>query len=197
MRKPIWTRFLICLVVLVGGTAVLALSLIPITNAAPQAVNLVDVFPGITFNIPVDIAHAGDGRLFIVEQAGIIRFAPLDTPAVSALTFLDITDRVSAGGETGLLGLAFHPDYVDNGFFYVNYTTSIDDQLYTRISRFNSTADPNVADPASELILLQLAQPFSNHNAGDLAFGPDGYLYFGLGDGGRGGDPDGARPKHR
>ena len=190
MRKPNGSRFLILLVVLVGGTAVLALSLIPLTNAAPQDVNLVDAFPGITFNTPVDIANAGDGRLFIVEQAGVIRVATLDVPATSAPIFLDISSRVNSGGERGLLGLAFHPDYASNGYFYINYNTSIDEQLYTRISRFSVTANPNTADPASELILLQLAQPFANHNAGDLEFGPDGYLYFGLGDGGSGGDPD-------
>lgn len=175
---------------LVGGTAVLAHTLIPITNAAPQAVNLVDAFPGITFNTPVDIAHAGDGRLFIVERAGIIRYATLDAPAASAPTFLNITDRISAGGEGGLLGLAFHPDFASNGYLYVNYVTNVGGQLYTRVSRFTVSANSNVADAGSELILLQLAQPYSNHNGGDLNFGPDGYLYIGLGDGGSGGDPD-------
>jgi uncharacterized repeat protein (TIGR01451 family) len=177
--------------VLVGGTAVLAHTLIPITNAAPEAVNLVEAFPGITFNTPVDIAHAGDGRLFIVERAGTIRSATLDQLATSAPIFLDIVSQVSSGGETGLLGLAFHPNFASNGYFYVNYTTLISSQLHTRISRFSVTESPNVADPASELVLLQLAQPFSNHNGGDLNFGPDGYLYVGLGDGGSGGDPDG------
>lgn len=190
MRQPNWSRFLILLVVLAGGTAVLAHNLTAITNAAPEDVNLVNAFPGITFNTPVDIANAGDGRLFIVERAGTIRFAALDQPAASAPTFLDITGRVSSGGETGLLGLAFHPNYASNGYFYVNYTTSISGQLTTRISRFSVTANPDAADPASELVLLQLAQPFSNHNGGDLNFGPDGYLYIGLGDGGSGGDPD-------
>lgn len=190
MRQPNWNRFLILFVVLVGGTAVLAHTLITPTNAAPETVNLVDAFPGITFNTPVDIAHAGDGRLFIVERAGIIRYATLDAPATSAPTFLNITDRISAGGEGGLLGLAFHPDFANNGYFFVNYVTEIGGQLYTRVSRFSVTANPNVASAGSELVLLQLAQPYSNHNGGDLDFGPDGYLYIALGDGGSGGDPD-------
>ena len=117
MRKLNGSRFLILLVVLAGGTAVLTLSFIPISSAAPETVNLVDAFPGITFNTPVDIANAGDGRLFIVERAGIIRYATLDTPAASAPTFLNITDRVGLGGEGGLLGLAFHPNYASNGYF--------------------------------------------------------------------------------
>ncbi len=190
MRKLNGSRFLILLVVLAGGTAVLTLSFIPISSAAPETVNLVDAFPGTTFNTPVDIANAGDGRLFIVERDGIIRYATLDQPAASAPTFLNITDRIGSGGEGGLLGLAFHPDYANNGHFYVNYTTLVGGQLYTRVSRFSVSANPNAADPASELVLLQLAQPYSNHNGGDLNFGPDGYLYIGLGDGGSGGDPD-------
>lgn len=139
------------------------------------------------FKSPVDIQHAGDGsgRLFIVEQAGVIRIlqngAPLEPP------FLDITDRVNdRGNEQGLLGLAFHPDFASNGFFYVNYTKEGGD---TVIARF--TASGNMADPNSEVQLLNVSQPYPNHNGGGLAFGPDGYLYIALGDGGSGGDPQG------
>lgn len=139
------------------------------------------------FSQPVDIANAGDERLFVVEKAGFIRIIDgagnrLPQP------FLDIDARVnSIASERGLLGLAFHPDYQNNGYFYVNYTNNDGD---TRISRFSRSASgPNEADPNSELILLEVDQPYSNHNAGDLNFGPDGYLYFGMGDGGLGGDP--------
>ncbi len=141
------------------------------------------------FNSPVDIVHAGDERLFIVEQPGRIRIID-GAGEVLPTAFLDIRNRVSSGGERGLLGLAFHPDYADNGYFYVNYTDT-NDPMHTTIARFQVQADDaNVADPASEKILLRVEQPYNNHNAGDLAFGPDGYLYIPLGDGGSGGDPD-------
>lgn len=137
-------------------------------------------------NNPVDIANAGDDRLFIVEQNGVIVWVR-GTNITESGEFLDIDARVRSGGERGLLGLAFHPDYADNGFFYVNYT---DNDGHTVVSRFSVSADdPNRADPDSEKILLTQEQPYSNHNGGDLAFGMDGYLYIGLGDGGSGGDP--------
>jgi glucose/arabinose dehydrogenase len=136
---------------------------------------------------PIGIAHAGDGsgRLFILEKVGRIRI--VRDGALLGGAFLDITDRVGAGGsEQGLLGLAFHPDYAGNGRFFVNYT---DRQGDTVVSRFRvSDGDPMLADPASEVIVLQVAQPAGNHNGGHLAFGPDGYLYVGLGDGGGAGD---------
>lgn len=137
---------------------------------------------------PVDIAHAGDNRLFILEQDGAIWI--LDSNGVKLTTpFLNINPRVrSTGNEQGLLGLAFHPDYAQNGYFYVYYTRETDGD--TRVSRFSrSASDPNVANPDSELILLVQDQPYSNHNGGCIKFGPDGYLYIGLGDGGSGGDP--------
>jgi glucose/arabinose dehydrogenase len=134
---------------------------------------------------PVDIqpAYDGSGRLFIVEKEGFIRTYQddqlLDVP------FLDITDRVNdSGNEMGLLGLAFSPDYKQNGFFFVNYTGADGN---TRISRFH--ADGDTADSNSEDVLLTVKQPYKNHNGGGLAFGPDGYLYAGLGDGGSQGDP--------
>lgn len=139
------------------------------------------------FTRPVDIASAGDERLFIAEQRGIIHILNAQGQRLPT-AFLNIQSRVnSASNERGLLGLVFHPNYAQNGYFYVNYTNSAG---HTRISRFSvSAADPNVADPDSELMILGVNQPYSNHNAGDLNFGPDGYLYFGLGDGGSGGDP--------
>jgi glucose/arabinose dehydrogenase len=138
---------------------------------------------------PVDIQNAGDGsgRLFIVEQAG--RILIYNNGRVSPSPFLNIIDQVgSSGNEQGLLGLAFHPRYAENGLFFVNYT---DRSGNTVIARFHVSDDPNVADPASETPLLRVNQPYPNHNGGALAFGPDGYLYAGLGDGGSGGDPQG------
>lgn len=179
--------FLLCLS-LVGATAVSGYLLVHATTPTAPVINLADAFPHLTFASPVDISHAGDNRLFIVEQVGRIRVTPLDPTTTQSSLFLNISDRVISGGEMGLLGLAFHPNYAQNGYFYVNYTHD-SGQLVTRISRFQVTADPNVADPNSELILLQFAQPASNHNGGDLNFGPDGYLYIGNGDGGSAGDP--------
>ncbi len=136
---------------------------------------------------PVDIQNAGDGsgRLFILEQPGRIRV--VDHGQLLATPFLDITDRVDdSSNEQGLLGLALHPNYEQNGFFYVNYTESGGD---TVIARYQVTGDANTADPNSEKRLLGVRQPFPNHNGGVLAFGPDGFLYLGLGDGGSAGDP--------
>jgi glucose/arabinose dehydrogenase len=138
------------------------------------------------FDNPVDIQNAGDDRLFIVEQDGRIKILNSDG-TTNANNFLDITSIVSSGGERGLLGLAFHPDYANNGYFYVNYTDNSGD---TQISRFSVNAgDPDLADPGSELQLLNEYQPFTNHNGGCVQFGPDGYLYIGMGDGGSSGDP--------
>ncbi len=139
------------------------------------------------FSKPVFVSSApGDStRLFVVEQLGRIEIIRNDT--VLANPFLTIEDSVgSNGGEQGLLGLAFHPSYPDSPYFYVNYT-GIDSA--TRISRFSVTSNPDSANRASEERILLVNQPFANHNAGMLAFGPDGYLYIGLGDGGSGGDP--------
>lgn len=137
---------------------------------------------------PVAMAHAGDERLFVCEQPGRIRVIDaqgqlLPTP------FLDIEEQVvTLGNEQGLLGLAFHPNFNTNGYFYVNYTGNGDS---TTLSRFQvDTNDPNSGLTNSEKVLLKVAQPYRNHNAGDLAFGPDGYLYMALGDGGAGNDPE-------
>jgi len=157
-----------------------------VTNAQ---YNFQVAFPNLTFSNPLDLQHAGDGtnRIFVVEQAGRIKVFPNNPNATTTKTFLDITDRVTSGGETGLLGLAFHPDYENNGYFYVNYTAP--SPLRTVISRFQVTSNPDSADKNSEQILLTFNQPYSNHNGGCVAFGPDGYLYIATGDGGSGGDP--------
>src|SRR5215208_4695211 len=136
---------------------------------------------------PVDLQADGSGRLFVIEKIGRIRI--LQDGQLLEASFLDITDRVgSSGNEQGLLGLAFHPQYAENGRFFVNYTDKNGD---TSISRFQVSDDPNVTDPASEVKVLGVDQPFANHNGGVLVFGPDGYLYVGLGDGGSQGDPFG------
>lgn len=137
---------------------------------------------------PVDIKNCGDDRFFIVEQRGVIKIA--DTAGVQfAKPFLDITLRVQNSNEQGLLGLAFPPNFLISGYFYVNYTAK--NSGVTHISRFRvDSLTPDSADPASEEIILSIYQPFPNHNGGHLAFGPDGYLYIGMGDGGSGGDPD-------
>src|SRR2546427_9646483 len=135
---------------------------------------------------PDGVTHAGDGsgRLFILEQTG--RILIHDGSRVLPSPFLDVSALVSCCGERGLLGLAFHPDYVTNGLFYVDYTNTAGD---TVIARYHVSADANVADLSSARILLTVPQPFANHNGGQLAFGPDGFLYIGMGDGGSGGDP--------
>lgn len=143
------------------------------------------------FDSPVHATHAGDGsgRLFIVEQLGSIWI--MGDEYIDP--FLDlsslITQEVFRGGysEQGLLGLVFHPNYEENGFFYVNYTDLTGDSVIARYSV--STDDPNVADPDSGVTLLTVYQPFANHNGGGLEFGPDGYLYISIGDGGDQGDP--------
>ncbi len=151
--------------------------------------SLQQAFPNLSFTNPVDLQNAGDGsdRLFVVEQAGVISVFQNDADVTSRTRFLNIKARVNdLGFEEGLLGLAFHPDYETNGYFYVDYTTCNPDRIV--ISRFQVTEDPNVADPESELVLLEILDPFENHNGGQLAFGPDGYLYISVGDGGNFGD---------
>ena len=135
---------------------------------------------------PVAITHAGDGsgRLFIVEQAGRIRIH--DGAQLLSTPFLDITAITSSPGERGLLGLAFHPQYAANGRLFVFYTDLSGDVV---VARYQVSANPNLADSASAFILLTIAQPFSNHNGGQIAFGADGFLYVAVGDGGSGGDP--------
>ena len=136
---------------------------------------------------PVSLAHAGDGsgRLFIVQQGGEILIH--DGSRVLPRPFLDLSDLVSCCSERGLLDLAFHPDYPRTGLFFVHYSDRAGD---TVIARYRVSADPNVAEPDSAEILLRAEQPYSNHNGGQIGFGPDGYLYISLGDGGSGGDPE-------
>src|SRR6476661_1231924 len=132
-------------------------------------------------------APSGDlSRLFVVEQTGGIRI--IKDGALLPTPFLDISTKITAGGEQGLLGLAFDPDYASTGRFVVHYTDTNGD---THLSQFTVSSDPDVADPASEQIILTADQPYNNHNGGQVLFGPDGLLYLGLGDGGSEGDPQG------
>jgi glucose/arabinose dehydrogenase len=157
-----------------------------ITPLPPPAPSLALVASGLSTPLFLTAPAGDNSRLFIVEKTGRIRIvkngALLNTP------FLDLSAQVSNGGEQGLLGLAFHPQYAQNGTFVVNYTDPSGD---TRVSRFTVSANPDLANGGSEQVILAVAQPFTNHNGGMVAFGPDGYLYIALGDGGSGGDPQG------
>ncbi len=156
-------------------------------------------FPNISFNRMVFLTHAGDGSgyLFLVLQEGQIIVFQNNDDVESLIVFLDIRDRVDdSENEEGLLGLAFDPHYESNGYFYVHYTAS--SPARSIISRFSVTVDDQQkADIESELVILQINQPYDNHNGGHIAFGPDGYLYIGLGDGGNGGDPYGNGQNNR
>jgi glucose/arabinose dehydrogenase len=133
---------------------------------------------------PVSITHAGDARLFITLQSGLVMI--FDGTRLLTTPFLDVRNLVSNGNERGLLSIAFHPHYAENGFFYVNYTNT---NGHTVVARYHVSSDPNRADANSAQQILFVEQPFENHNGGQLQFGPDGYLYIGMGDGGSGGDP--------
>ncbi|MGI9040445.1 MAG: PQQ-dependent sugar dehydrogenase [Gemmatimonadales bacterium] len=156
----------------------------PPTGTVPLA--LQEVASGLSFPLYLTTPPADTGRLFVVEKGGAIRLVKgggiLPTP------FLDLSAQVSTGSEQGLLGLAFDPQYAANGRFVVHYTDLAGD---TRLSLFRVSADPDLADAATEEVLLTAEQPFPNHNGGQIVFGPDGLLYLGLGDGGGGGDPGG------
>ena len=162
----------------------LLLGLLLATAPAAAQLRLEPVVDGL--ERPVFLTHAGDrsGRLFVVEQAG--RILILAPGGLLAEPFLDIRARVRTGGERGLLGLAFHPRFARNGRYFVNYTRA--DDGATVVAEYRVSADPD-RSRRLERVLLTVPQPFSNHNGGMIAFGPDGFLYIGLGDGGGGGDP--------
>ncbi len=163
-----------------------------LSSYAFSQVGFVNAFPNLSFSLPLFLTHAGDGsnRIFVVQQRGIIKVFPNDSLTTNVQNFIDLSNIVSSSGnERGLLGLAFHPNYSSNRYFFVYYTRQSDGAL--RISRFTTMAgNPNKADSLSELNMLTIAHPTnSNHNGGCLMFGADGYLYMGTGDGGSGGDP--------
>jgi glucose/arabinose dehydrogenase len=165
-------------------------SAIPHFTLIAQPLQLVNAFPNLTFTSPVLLTHPPDGtnRIFVVQQNGIIRVFPNDSAVTSAKTFLNVSSRISTGSERGLLGLAFHPNYASNGYFYIDYTQATTGR--TIVARYSvNPANPDTAIFTSEQVLLDIYQPFSNHNGGNIMFGLDGYLYIGLGDGGSAGDP--------
>ena len=179
---------------------VILLLLSPIIGSAQY--KLRPAFTGLAdFNKPIEMVHADDGtnRLFILQQGGII-YVINNSPSVTVKKiFLNLTSKVSQGSEgseIGLLGIAFHPDYENNRYFYVSYTfdTIVGgfNTYRSRIARYTaSSSNPDSALASSESIILTQPQPYSNHNGGKVAFGPDGYLYISFGDGGSGGDPQG------
>ncbi len=177
----------------VGLEATLAATRRPNLPSAPRSgafdpkgvsVGLSLVKSGFTSPILVTNASDGSGRLFVVERAGLIRI--IAGSSILATPFLDLRGAISTGGERGLLGLAFHPDYPAHPYVYVNFT---DRNGNTAIDRFTVSANPNVASRTGAVRLLTISQPYANHNGGNIAFGPDGYLYIGTGDGGSAGDP--------
>ena len=156
--------------------------------SGPAELHLVRVTGGL--DAPVGITGAGDGsgRIFVNQRAGAVRLVSADG-RLRAEPFVDLTSRILSGGERGLLGLTFHPQFASNRRLFVDYTRAGDGA--TVVSELTASSDGQRADPASERILLVVPQPYANHNGGQLAFGPDGDLYIGLGDGGGGGDPQG------
>ncbi|MBE9460473.1 PQQ-dependent sugar dehydrogenase [Dyadobacter subterraneus] len=161
-----------------------------VDNGPDNTIAAIDAFPALTFSSPVEIKAPADSsnRIFVVEQAGVIKVFDNNSAVSSSTTFLDIKSKVNSGGELGLLGLAFHPNFKTNGYFYVNYTKS--NPLQTVIARYKvNSASGNSADASNETILLTYNQPYTNHKGGSLQFGKDGYLYISAGDGGSAGDP--------
>lgn len=160
----------------------IGISFFSMPGQAQNKIILTPVMSGL--NIPVDIVFDHNNRMYVLEKTGKIKTPGSNSNSV----FLDITDRVNSGAnERGLLGMAFHPKYNENGYVFVNYTGGNGQTVIARYTR--SANDSLIADPSSEKILMTISQPFNNHNAGDLNFGPDGYLYIAMGDGGSGGDP--------
>jgi len=189
-RPPLGEVFFFLLTFLLAGCGG-SYSSTPPPPPTPATFDLIPVAAG--FSNPLDVQQPKDnsGRLFVVEQGGHIQIIQSDG-ARTASPFLDVSTRTgfTSGGETGLLGLAFHPMYLQNRRFFVNYTRTISGQLQSVIAEFTaSSSDPNITDANTENILFTVDQPFSNHNGGGLAFANDGFLYIGLGDGGSGGDP--------
>jgi glucose/arabinose dehydrogenase len=195
MKLKIIAAIAVATVVFIGVIAAVALFNLgqPPTQPPVESAYRVEVaFPNLSFSNPVGLYSANDGtnRLFVLEQEGRIQVFENNPNVSAAQVFLDIRDLVLFGGEQGLLGLAFHPSFAQNGYFYVDYVA--DNPRRTVIARYSvSAGNSDQGDRNSELVLLEVAQPFPNHKGGQLVFGPDGYLYIGLGDGGSAGDPQG------
>lgn len=179
----------ICLLLALSSSPAGSVAAAPAQVTIPPNIKLTPVVSGLTQ--PVFATNAGDhsGRIFIVQQTGQIRI--WNGTTLNATPFLDVSGIIKTGSEQGLLGLAFDPNYASNGFFYIVYTNqaTVGDDVLARYKV--SSGDPNVADAASAQIVLTVSEPETNHNGGMITFGPDGFLYFGLGDGGGGGDQHG------
>jgi glucose/arabinose dehydrogenase len=174
--------------VVASGLATLLLTEVQGADRPVGPVTVERAFPDVSFVRPTFLTHAGDGsdRLYVLEQRGVMW--TFDPAGGAAEQYLDLRDRVNSGGEEGLLGLAFDPAFESNGYFYLYYSAA--DPRRTVLSRF-SVGEGGVADASSELVILEVPQPYANHNGGMIAFGRDGYLFVALGDGGSGGDPHG------
>jgi len=160
----------------------------PSTGGPPPPLTLRPVVAGLTNPVDLQFPNDGTGRFFVVQQPGSILIGVNGT--LLAPSFLDVTSKVHFSGEMGLLGLAFHPQFTQNHKLYVHYDQLVGSQIQSVIAEYQlSAGDANQADPASARILLTVNQPFGNHKGGQIAFGPDGFLYIGLGDGGNEGDP--------
>lgn len=189
------TVFLVALVLYFSLVALIPAVNLPIltqkTKKGQTATwKLENAFPNLTFRRPVEFTFSPDGsnRVFVLEQEGKIRVFDNKPTVQLASVYLDVTKKVSSEGEMGLLGLAFHPNFRQNGYFYIYYTKR--NPLESVVARYQAT-NPNLSmvNPASETIVLRFDQPYDNHNGGKIAFGPDGYLYISTGDGGAWGDP--------
>src|SRR5947208_549334 len=155
-----------------------------VMSGSAQEIRMTKIASGIGGPTDIQNANDGSGRLFFVQQNGVVRI--FRNGAVNAQAFLDISGKTHADGERGLLGLAFPPGFAQKQRFCVDYTDLNGDTI---IAQYRVSSNPDVADAASETVLLKIAQPFANHNGGQVRFGPDGYLYIAMGDGGSGGDP--------
>jgi glucose/arabinose dehydrogenase len=165
--------------------AVLFLTLFCLNCSSSQTIGLETFASG--FTSPVEITNAGDSRLFVVEKGGKIKILN-SNGTTNTTAFLNITGQVTTGSEQGLLGLAFHPNYSSNGLFFINYTNLSGNTVIAKYAV--DSGNPNIANASSGSILLTIVQPYANHNGGTLKFGPDGFLYIGMGDGGSAGDPE-------
>lgn len=178
-RFPVLRRFPLVLVL-----ALLVGAVLPALGVGAGKIRLAPVATGLDKPLLV-VSPPGDARLFVVEQTGRVKI--IQGGKLRGGAFLNVSRLVSNGKEQGLLGLAFHPKYAENGRFFINYTNTRGD---TRVVEYRVSGNANRAAPATARVLLAVSQPYSNHNGGHLVFGPDGMLYVGLGDGGSGGDPE-------
>ncbi|MFX1476514.1 MAG: PQQ-dependent sugar dehydrogenase [Promethearchaeota archaeon] len=191
MKKKILVIFFVIIIIIIGvGIDLIFFINFEGVNAPRTSYNIQNAFPNLSFNKPVGIYDPGDGsnRLFVVEQDGLIKLFENDANSTDYDIFLDLSTDVISGGERGLLGLTFDPNFTINGYFYVYYTKSGTGNSI--VSRFKiSSVNDNLANKSSEKLILNVPQPYINHNGGQIQFGPDGYLYIALGDGGGSGDP--------